>query len=358
MRWRWWVLAGAVGAAAVTTGFFVWTGPSSEAARAAFQAWGESVRPAGYEVSAGSVEVTNAGIRLEDVAIAHPGEGWRWTGTRVMASGGGGDGLFLQIVGRQTFTYRIGDEPRFADFGAEALRLRVHDGEGARVRRISLETDSFILRRPSGDPVSARRARLDLTRGEGDGLLPDGSMVILAAADVVLPEHRRGPFGDTISTVAASVTFLRGVAGLDPEVEIPTWRSARNGRLRIEESQISWGLLDLEAEGDITLDERYRPEAVLDATMVGVLPVLDALMAAGLIGVDDASTFRFIVTDEMEHPMMPLGFRLRLSSGTIVMEDRAFGAPDLNLGTFGPLLGIDVGGRPEAGSGPGHAGAP
>lgn len=62
----------------------------------------------------------------------------------------------------------------------------------------------------------------------------------------------------------------------------------RGGRLTVSDLRVSWGPLELYAQGELTLDEEARPKGEFNAEISNYPKLLDALVAKGIIRREDA----------------------------------------------------------------------
>ncbi len=99
---------------------------------------------------------------------------------------------------------------------------------------------------------------------------------------ITLPEGTPSPFGERVERIAFNATLLGAIPTGAPAEALARWRDS-GGLLEVEEVRLTWGPLDLRAEGTATLDQRLRPQGAFTARIRGLPDALDAFAARGLI---------------------------------------------------------------------------
>lgn len=338
------IVAAAVLVAAGGLAWFMAGGLGPGAAEDAFREWAEAMRAAGYEVAAGGISGSRAGTVLEDLTVAKPSEGWRWTGPEVVVSGSlGGGGMTLRVSGTQVLTYRAAGEEHTAQFGARSFQVTLERGEsGNAVGAIGADASGLVLRPPGGgDALVAARVQARVTLGAGELLVPDGTTVSVQIDEIVLPGYERSAFGNRVQHFSAALKLQRGFSGFDPEAEIPAWQGAPNSMAFLTGARLEWGLLNLQAEGTLRLDDQYRPLGTLDARVYDIIPAVQAMAAAGQLDIGAARDFAVELLEGLENrDPQTHEFALRFRDGDIVLREDEFGLPLVPLGAVGPLFGI------------------
>lgn len=270
---------------------------NAQGAEAAVAQWADRTRAAGYTVQIGAVEVsgfpTAVDLELTDVTVGQPDGAlpWEWR-VDVIRGASGGAGVSLRIVGEQTLTYTAGGEAH--TLRAAAQRFRIEAGEtddGG--RGVYVDVRGLILDRPAGlGRVTAERFELRAALGDGPGAIPDRTEALVSLQNLVLPEHRRGPLGDTISVLKSELVFIGVLESLDLPVSLADWRDGE-GLIGLRDLSVSWGTLQMEVRsGALTLDDAFRPVSGFYANVSGYAITVDAFHAAGRLTDDDMAVIR------------------------------------------------------------------
>lgn len=333
----------AVAVLAAGLGWVLVGGAGTGEAEEAFQEWAESLRAGGYEVAVESISGSRAGAVFRGLVITSPSEGWRWTGPEVVLSGSlNGEGLVLRVSGTQDLTYDIAGEERAERFSADIFQITLEPGsERGTIGAIDAGMIGFIWERPEGEPIGAARAEIRLTLARGEGLVPDDSVVSVVIDDLLLPSYQRSAFGNTIQRLFAVVELQRGLRGLDPGAEIAAWKAAPRGMAKVTSSRVTWGLLSMDAEGILRLDDKFRPVGSLNVLVRDVLPAVEAMSAAGLVDGQTNDDFRFLVLEDRNaRGPANIYMTLRIRDGSVDLREDQIGLPLINIGAVGPILGM------------------
>lgn len=340
MRARAWIAIAAVTVAAAGAWWWTKDGGTSEAA---FDAWAAGLAARGIQASAGRVRAAGDGLALEDLAIAHAGEGWLWTADRVTATPAAGGRVTIAVAGTQTLTWRAGGVANTAEVGARSFRITSAPSEGGQGGSVlDAQAEGLVVRPPGGgDAIVARNARIQLVRAAGAGWVPDGSTVTAQVGDLVLPGFERSALGNRVDEIVVQVGLQRGLAGLDLDVEIPAWQASSTAIANVTAARVAWGLLNFRAVGTLGLDDAMRPRGTLNAQVSDVFPVVEALAAAGAVEARVAREFAAALFEGLASANREqLPFALRFNEGQIVLRDDDLDLPSIRLGTVGPLLGV------------------
>ena len=148
--------------------------------------------------------------------------------------------------------------------------------------------EGVVLSEAGGGTLTAETLRYRLTRrpptleGADDWTL----LVSGQTRGIVLPGGIRSPFGPRVERLAfdaALIGLIPGVVpGDEPGAALARWRDT-GGLVEIQDLEIAWGPLNVNASGTATLDQRLRPEGVFTARIRGLPEILDALAGQGLI---------------------------------------------------------------------------
>ena len=279
--------------AAALAGYWVW---AAGQVRAAIDEWAEAQRAAGYDVAYTGPEVRGFPVRLavslDAPRIAAPA-GWRWSGTAIA-----GDAAFWQPL-----LLRLA-LPRTQEIEADwrgyrrTLRLDAMSAGGVvrldtrgRVTAATLVMTDVTVREAAGGRLRAGRLYQRMTRPpEGEaGLQLHGEI-----GGLVLPEAPPAPLPATIDRLVYSAEIVGAMAPGDPAAALAAWRDA-GGLLEVADLSLTWGPLEVRADGTAALDELLRPQGAFSARIAGLPEMLDALVAENLMEPGAAAALRLMV---------------------------------------------------------------
>lgn len=270
---------------------------TERAAQDAVTAWAERVRDMGYQVAIGEVTVSGsplapkvevAGITLGQPNSAIP---WEWRADTVRRYGRGSNATF-RIGGIQTLSYTVAGETHTLRAGARRFRFSSTGSETKKPSFFIEIIDMFIDRPSELGRMTLGRLRMRVDPGEGPGTIPDGTLLEISIDKLVLPEHRRGPLGDTIASLSTRIDFEGSITELNIPGSLATWRDS-DGRIRIRNTRASWGTLELEGRsGALWLDQKFRPTGGMMAAITGYDVTIDAFQAAGMLNEDEMVDIR------------------------------------------------------------------
>ena len=269
--------------------------------QATFDDWVTERRASGYEVVVGSTKVRgfpgSVILDINGLEVGKPSDSlaWRWVPGLVRVASGAGESkdLTVRLLGVQSLAYRIGGETRTAQFTGSRFRLRFRHGETGALDRIAIGLSGFALQRPGdGPPIIARHVQIQTTLGDGDKVIPTDTEIVLRVEGLVLPEHQRGPLGNTIDFLQAAAVLQTGLFSLDLPLALQEWQK-NNGHLIVSESRLRWASLNARANGVLQLDELLRPAGYLNAHIADFVPALEAFWAARRFDEHSRSTSLF-----------------------------------------------------------------
>ena len=257
-------------------------------------AWSAQQRARGYEIAYQGPEIGGFPLalkaRLGQPVVASP-KGWTWSAPSFT----GHAWLWnpFEIVLDLSGTHRV--ENSFAPSAgpleldaAEASARLFFDG-GGQLARGRLETRSLRLE-TGGTEVSIDRLAAGAGPYDpGSGSRPQRIDIAVELSSVTLPVDRQEPFGRDLAYVAVATTLFGPVAGGEPGEVLRLWREGL-GRLDFRRADVRWGALDIKAEGDISLDDSYRPVGAFRTRSRNPAAVIDRLLALGLIERRQAAT--------------------------------------------------------------------
>jgi hypothetical protein len=189
----------------------------------------------------------------------HPFSPWRWTLTAR-------HGVTLELPTTDG-TARIEAQEATAEKGADGDGLAFRAGaitatgpEGA-VRLDSINLQFELPETLPGEPVGDR---LDFAL-EIDGLgLP----------------HRLGPLGAVIDRIGCDGQIQGAIPRKRLAEALATWRDG-GGAIELHRARVTWGKLQVDAEGTLALDRDLQPEAAFSAEIRNWTSFLDALVDGG-----------------------------------------------------------------------------
>ena len=270
--------------------YWFWAAGQVEAAIAQ---WTGEQRARGYEIDYRGPELGGFPVRLavafSEPRIAAP-QCWRWSGGAIAGQAAFWNPrvLRLDLPLEQTLSAAWRGHRRDLTLNAAAARGLVHLGREGWLKAATVEMEGVVLSEAGGGTLNAETLRYRLTRrpptleGADDWTL----LVSGQTRGIVLPGGIRSPFGPRVERLAfdaALIGLIPGVVpGDEPGAVLARWRDT-GGLVEIQDLEIAWGPLNVNASGTATLDQRLRPEGVFTARIRGLPEILDALAGQGLI---------------------------------------------------------------------------
>ncbi|MSO71796.1 MAG: DUF2125 domain-containing protein [Alphaproteobacteria bacterium] len=328
-------------------------GGGAPSGNAGIEGWAQSMRAAGYEISYGAVAVKGNVATISDFQLSGPTDSfrWRWSAPQLQVLRGDGGRIALQLSGTQTVSYGPPGAERSASFTARGLQIEVLRNEGAHSTRIEANLTGLSLTPPDGgEMVTASRIQARFTLPDGAGAIPDRSGLSIAIEKLVIPSLQQSVLGKTLETLTAEIEFDRGLPSLKFGSELPAWRAAESGRIKVTRAKFNWGMVNLEGEGVLGFDPAYRPEGVLTARFRNLLPALDAFHVAQRLDPTVRADYYSALMEETalsRSEVSEFTLRLRAGEASLAREGAApgnGGTPvaaelrPLSLGSIPPLL--------------------
>lgn len=215
-------------------------------------------------------------------------------------------------------------------FMAEQARFSF-SGESGVTQRIGASIDVLeIAAIGSGVPpvTAAGRVRLSAATNESGELAVQAQLEdVTLAADQIDPILSRS-FGDRITLLQADFSVSEWPA-LAQSANLSTWSEA-SGEYTLRAFNIDWGRLDLEAEGQLSLDRQLRPTGRISLRLLDPEAIVDAMIETGAVSQQNAGAMRLVAQSAPRSDSgtsIPLSFR----NGGVY-----FGP--VRLGDAGPLL--------------------
>ena len=316
-------------------------------AQRAFEKWADALRVDGYEVALGEVSVIGfpwpTGAIVGGLEIARPGDGydWRWNARRLRVTGHpDSERITVQVLGPQQLHYLLVGERRSASFGAQKFRMNLRRSSSGRIEQITVELGDFVLRlQDAEEALTARLVKTELMRAVGAGVIPENSTVRLRIDGMVIPHKRTSPLGSTVEEFYADAILHGRIDTLDPSKALPSWREESKANLRVGEVRLLWGLLSLEADGIVALDELYRPQGLFAVRIQNFVPALDALYAAKRINGSARGDYYAALLPHVQSPeSQNFDTIIEFKDGNIHMLSEDYGLDRITLGTLTPIL--------------------
>lgn len=215
-------------------------------------------------------------------------------------------------------------------FMAEQARFSF-SGESGVTQRIGASIDVLeIAAIGNGAPpvTAAGRVRLSAATSESGELAVQAQLEdVTLAADQIDPILSRS-FGDRITLLQADFSVSEWPA-LAQSANLSTWSEA-SGEYTLRAFNIDWGRLDLEAEGQLSLDRQLRPTGRISLRLLDPEAIVDAMIETGAVSQENAGAMRLVAQSAPRSDSgtsIPLSFR----NGGVY-----FGP--VRLGDAGPLL--------------------
>lgn len=212
----------------------------------------------------------------------------------------------------------LGDTVRFqqGDQGlaltTENARFSVSGADGV-TQRIGSQITNLQIESLGSAPVSVtdvEALRLSAATGEsGDmtiRLQLDGVQLAAEQIDPILA----GSFGDHITQLQADVVISQWPE-LARSADLGTWARA-GGVYSLREFHIGWGRLNMDAEGEMGLDEALRPTGRISLNILDPEAVVDAMIESGAISEENSGALRLVAQSAPRSDAgtaIPLSFR-------------------------------------------------
>jgi hypothetical protein len=221
-------------------------------------------------------------VAFEAPRVVTP-QGLTWQGPPVQGEAKLWDPFTIDLAfpGVHRLSLAEGGTTRQADITAESATGRVVLESDGRVESAKVDLGQLVLRGDGIESVALQRltARLGpLRAADSDG--PEQLDLIAEAIGVQLPPGRGGLLGDELARLSFDSTLVGGIPPGKPETALPAWRD-RGGAWRFHRLAALWGPLDLQAKGELELDQALRPAGELESRLKGAGALIDRLSAEG-----------------------------------------------------------------------------
>ncbi len=313
---------------------------AANAAQAAVTDWVAARQAEGFEVATESVSVSgfpgNILIQIDGLELARPDHAlaWRWRTEVLQASVKPTDSrqLLMRIGGESSLAYRSEIGETTIAIRAQGMAVQVQRNDDRTFQSIALDTTGLSLADGAGgEPTTARRLQIRATWGDGPGTVPDGTQFSVRFDSLLMPQHTRGPLGNTMEIFQANLELKGAIGSTDLPVALAAWRDGE-GAMIVEESQVRWGSLDMSGRGGFTLDDQLRPKGSASVQIRGYAITIDAFHAAGRLDDEERKSIESITAFIGQRgPMANIGLQLRAEDGLVYVGP-------VSLGTVQPVI--------------------
>ncbi len=266
----------------------------SEGVDRGLEAWLGDRRAEGWQADAAVIETkgypTGFETRFEDVELADPETGLAWRAPEFALSAASISPTRIRAIWPESQT--VASPFERITIGAERMEgvLDVAPGTALELREADIEIAALTLLSDAGWQAGLGEGRLNVTQSDTDDA---GYSVFFEATDV-LPSAALRELLDP-SEVLPSV-FKTLAIDADAEFDRPWDRFAvedrrpQPRRIDLRKLQATWGELDLQIAGDITIDTAGVPEGDVSIRAVNWREMVQIGEAAGLIPPEMAGT--------------------------------------------------------------------
>ncbi|MES1156371.1 MAG: DUF2125 domain-containing protein [Alphaproteobacteria bacterium] len=257
----------------------IWVGywnVTANAARQSVANWIAAERHAGADARIGAISTRGFPVllRLEMADVQYASRGRTWTAQMQRLD------ININLINPQHVIFEarapimIGAGGANTTISARNLLLSLRANRGALVEA-RLEADDLALERQGAEVVRMQKLMAGL-RPDPRAAADDQLAIQTTALHLAQPVRGFEPLGQDIASANAAIV-LENAAGLfetgDP---LGNW-TAHAGRARVEGWGVTWGPLDADGKGVITLDAQHRLQGALDIDAPHPAPALRAL---------------------------------------------------------------------------------
>lgn len=287
--------------------------------------WAAERRAEGYEIAYGEPVIAGFPFRLEAqieapvIGSPPPAAGattpqWRWAGPRLTLHARPWTPLDAEASapGRHDLEIWSGAEPRRYVLDATEAVGQASVGADGRVTVASARFADLLIAEDGHDDrnLLAETASIAVEPGtvEGGDHSKPSLGFRLALAGLVLPPDAETPLGRDVARLELDGALLgrieppRDAAGDVPSSAAPAslrqalalWRDD-GGTLELARVVTDWGPLGLSGSGTFALDAALQPIGAMSTTITGHDAVIDALVAAGVVGPRDGGLAKILL---------------------------------------------------------------
>ena len=266
--------------------------------------WVEARRVEGFTVRYTTFELTGFPFVLR-ATIDEPGLGrpatqssWAWQGERLIMQSRPWTPWRLRLALAGAQTVRLADGLGSSTYSGTAGKLTldvVLGGGGRESGRLTVA--GLDLSTADGAPaIAVERAEVTARRGFPD---PEDHRaptldVDLTARGIELPAGLNLPLGRMIGALRLEAS-VRGTVAAGPwPAALAKWRDD-GGTVEVARLNLTYGFLDVRANGTMALDGYMQPIGAFTAKVEGFFPLVDALKEKGLVRARDAVTAKVVL---------------------------------------------------------------
>lgn len=267
----------------VSTGYATWWYLLVDQTRHQLDVWFADMRAAGHEITYQDIQITGFPSRitidLENLQFTHANGQWHVDVPHAQAYGtpwqldrvDGSVSVPVSIEHRyqdRVDTYSVASAINdfvvtLSDQGAINLTMTEAVIAGSTISQ-PIKIDTFSANLMGGDASMFLRASLN-------------------ANGITLPNPEFSPFGENIASLQTDIDVLVRPTGVGPFSEqMDIWRRS-GGAVEVRRLSVRHGVLGLDGDGTITLDQNLQPEGAFGASVIGFNPAVDALVAKGFV---------------------------------------------------------------------------
>ncbi len=272
--------------------------------RHSFDAWVQDRRDDGYALRHAEPELTgfpfDLDVRIADPSVESP-KGWRWRGPELTGGASIWDPLTLalQAPGRHLVDWGPRDQRLSLRLDAASASGTAELALDGRLHRADAALRQVAAEGPLPGPV--RIERLDLAyrdpagpnhvaQDQGAGG-PNPGDLLVTVLGVDLPPGLALPLGPRVELFLVEGRVEGPLPAAASRESLALWRDA-GGQLSIHRLKLRWGPLQLEAEGQLALDDELRPTGQLTSNLRGGSDLVDHLAERKMIAENAAGVLK------------------------------------------------------------------
>ncbi|WP_020590924.1 DUF2125 domain-containing protein [Kiloniella laminariae] len=250
--------------------------------------WVEKQQARGFEITHGELALSGfpfiVKASLQNPKIRSP-EGWYWQTEKLIAEAAPWSPLSMSLD--------LSAEHLIDGLPHQEPAVRVQSNKATATARITLkgellharlQADALFIQREGHHPLEI--ASLDSTLGPlrpaSAGTTLQEFDITLNAQDINHPELEKTPLKGPISQLRLETTLYGDIPKAKLDKALHLWRDT-GGFLSLHDASLRWGPLLVDARGELTLDNRLRPEGKLDSRIEGADGVVEQMEKSDLL---------------------------------------------------------------------------